>query len=94
MSPENVKTRAEHRYSLNQNDMRIVRLQKEEQMTNGAKGIPEAASAIIPRLVCRNVAAEIDFCTKTFGAVDRLRRPGTDGDTAHAMLTFGHRLCS
>src|SRR5262245_54770264 len=39
--------------------MRIVRLQKEEQMTNGAKGIPEGASAIIPRLVCRDVAGEI-----------------------------------
>ena len=43
------------------------------------KGVPEGASAIIPRLVCRDVEAEIEFCCKTFGAVEGVRRPGPDG---------------
>ncbi|MGZ4898744.1 MAG: hypothetical protein ACXV8X_03720 [Candidatus Angelobacter sp.] len=40
-------------------------------MTTPIKGIPEGASVIIPRLFCRDVAAEIDFCTTTFDAVGR-----------------------
>ena len=58
-------------------------------MPGEAKGVPEGASAIIPRLYCRDVAAEIDFCKKTFGAVEGVRRPGPDGKAAHAMLTIG-----
>jgi PhnB protein len=58
-------------------------------MTTEYKGIPAGASAIIPRLVCRDVEAQIDFCRETFGAVERVRRPGPDGRAAHAMLLFG-----
>jgi PhnB protein len=58
-------------------------------MASATKGIPEGASAIIPRLFCHDVAAEIDFCKNTFGAVERVRRPGPDGTAAHAMLTIG-----
>ena len=32
-------------------------------MAGEAKGIPEGASAIIPRLYCRDPEAEIGFCT-------------------------------
>jgi PhnB protein len=53
------------------------------------KGIPEGASVIIPRLVCREPAAAIDFCIGAFDAVERVRRPGPDGGVAHAMLTIG-----
>jgi len=53
------------------------------------KGIPEGASVVIPRLFCRDVVAEIDFCTNTFGAVERLRRPGPDGAVAHALMMIG-----
>jgi PhnB protein len=53
------------------------------------KGIPEGASVIIPRLFCRDVAAEIDFCRNTFNAVERVRRPGPDQRAAHALLTIG-----
>jgi PhnB protein len=53
------------------------------------KGIPEGSSVIIPRLFCRDVAAEIDFCKNTFGAVEGVRRPGADGTVAHALLTIG-----
>lgn len=58
-------------------------------MTNEYKGVPAGAPAIIPRLFCRDVGAQIDFCLKTFGAVERVRRPGPDGRTAHALLLFG-----
>jgi PhnB protein len=58
-------------------------------MTTAIKGIPEGASVIIPRLFCRDVAAEIDFCRNTFDAVERVRRPGPDQRAAHALLTIG-----
>ena len=53
------------------------------------KGIPEGASVVIPRLFCRDVEAEIDFCKNTFGAVEGVRRPGPDGTVAHALMTIG-----
>jgi PhnB protein len=53
------------------------------------KGVPEGASAFIPRLVCRDVEAQIEFCCEALGAVEALRRPGPDGRAAHAMLKFG-----
>ncbi|MGZ4876152.1 MAG: VOC family protein [Candidatus Angelobacter sp.] len=58
-------------------------------MTTPIKGIPEVASVIIPRLFCRDVAAEIDFCRTTFDAVERVLRPGPDQRAAHALLTIG-----
>jgi PhnB protein len=58
-------------------------------MTSAVKGIPEGASVIIPRLFCRDVAAEIDFCVNTFRAAERVRRPGPGQRTAHALLTIG-----
>src|SRR5262245_19185831 len=47
----------------------------EDAMTTTVKGIPEGASVVIPRLFCHDVASEIHFCVKTFGAVERVRRP-------------------
>jgi PhnB protein len=58
-------------------------------VTADVKAIPDGASVVIPRLVCRDPAAAIDFCVKTFGAIERGIRPGPDGTVAHAMLTFG-----
>jgi PhnB protein len=58
-------------------------------MANQTKGIPEGASVVIPRLVCRDPAAELNFCAGTFGAVERVRRPGPDGKVAHALVTIG-----
>jgi PhnB protein len=56
---------------------------------SGLKGVPEGASVVIPRLFCRDVVAEIDFCRSTFGAVERVRRPGPDGNVAHALMAIG-----
>ena len=58
-------------------------------MATAAKGVPEGASAVIPRLFCRDVAAEIEFCKNTFNAVERVRRPGPDGTVAHALVMIG-----
>jgi hypothetical protein len=34
------------------------------------KPIPESSSVVMPMLVCRDVAAAIDFCKTAFGAVE------------------------
>ena len=54
--------------------------------------LPENTSIIMPRLICRDVAAEIDFCVRTFGAVELNRRPGPDGTAVHALLRIGPEL--
>jgi PhnB protein len=58
-------------------------------MPSQYKGIPEGASAIIPRLYCRDVEAEIEFCCEVLGAAEGVRRPGPNGRAQHAMLLFG-----
>ena len=37
-------------------------------------------------LVCRDAAAEVEFCKATFRAEELNRRPGPDGQLAHALL--------
>ena len=54
-----------------------------------ANGVPAGASAVIPRLFCRDPAAEIEFCAAAFAARTLVRRPGPDGGIAHALLTIG-----
>lgn len=53
------------------------------------KGIPDDSSVVIPRLVCRDPAAAIEFCGRTFDAVELGRRAGPDGTVAHALMTIG-----
>lgn len=61
-------------------------------MSSQNKGVPEGASAIIPRLYCHDVEAEIEFCCEALGAVEAIRRPGPDGRVQHAMLRFGSAM--
>ncbi len=58
-------------------------------MVGTVKGIPDNSSVVIPRLVCREPAAAIDFYARTFDAVELDRRPGPDGAVAHALMTIG-----
>ena len=58
-------------------------------MASRVKGIPDNSSVVMPRLICRDPAAEIDFCARTFNAVEVNRRPGPDGKAAHALMTIG-----
>jgi PhnB protein len=48
--------------------------------------------AMIPMLVCRDAAAEIDFCTTALGAVELARRTGPDGAVVHSTLKLGDAL--
>jgi PhnB protein len=61
-------------------------------MSDAADGVPSGVSAIIPRLFCRDVEREIDFCINAFAAQEIVRRPGLDGKAAHAMLRFGSAM--
>jgi len=47
---------------------------------------------IIPMLVCRDAAAEIDFCKRAFHAVELSRRTGEDGSVIHATLKIHESL--
>lgn len=44
---------------------------------------------IIPMLVCRNGAAEVEFCKAAFGAEELSRRAAPDGTLVHATLQIG-----
>ena len=55
----------------------------------GEKGIPEGVSIVTPRLFCRDVVAEIEFCVRVFGAVEAVRRPAPDGSVGHALVRIG-----
>ncbi len=59
---------------------------------SNVKPIPDSSSVVIPMLVCREAAAEIDFCKTTFGAVELGSRPGPDGTVVHALLTIGGEM--
>ena len=58
-------------------------------MPGDVKGVPHNSSVVIPRLVCRDPAAAIDFCAEALGAVELSRRAGPDGTVAHALMTIG-----
>lgn len=61
-------------------------------MRNDANRLPENTSIIMPRLVCRDAAAEMDFCIQTFEAVELNRRPGPSGAVAHGLLKIGPEM--
>ena len=61
-------------------------------MAANAGKLPKNTSIIIPRLVCRDLASEIDVCVRAFEAVELNRRPGPDGSVAHALLTIGPEM--
>jgi PhnB protein len=48
--------------------------------------------AVIPMLVCRHGAAEIDFCQRAFGARELSRRSGPDGSVIHATLAIDEMM--
>ena len=56
------------------------------------RNLPQNTSIIIPRLVCRDPALEVDFCVRAFEAVELNRRPGPDGTLAHALLKIGPEM--
>jgi PhnB protein len=61
-------------------------------MEKASGSLPENTSIIIPRLVCRDPASEVDFCVRAFEAVELNKRPGPDGTLAHALLKIGPEM--
>lgn len=55
-------------------------------MTSARNRLPDNTSLVMPRLICRDAAAEMDFCLRTFEAEELNRRPGPDGKVAHGLL--------
>jgi len=47
---------------------------------------------LIPMLVCRDAAAEIEFCRRAFAAVELSRRAAKDGSVVHATLKIGEAI--
>jgi PhnB protein len=62
------------------------------RMDNTARNLPQNTSIIVPRLVCRDPALEVDFCVHAFEAVEVNKRQGPDGTLAHALLTIGPEM--
>ena len=61
-------------------------------MASQVEPVPDDVVAVMPMLVCRDVATVLDFCRATFGAAERLRLPGPNGTIAHAALIIGEAL--
>jgi PhnB protein len=59
------------------------------QWLRTSSGFDGVIPMLIPMLVCRDGASEIDFCKTAFGAVELTRRVGPDGTVVHATLTIG-----
>lgn len=47
---------------------------------------------LVPMLVCRDPAAEIEFCKQALSAVELSRRTGRDGTLVHATLMIHQSL--
>lgn len=61
-------------------------------MSENRNRLPENTSIVMPRLVCRDAAAEMEFCTRTFDAEELNRRPGPDGTVAHGLLRISGEM--
>ena len=53
------------------------------------KPIPEGFHSLTPYLYIRGAARAIDFYKSAFGAVERMRMPGSDGKVMHGELQIG-----
>jgi PhnB protein len=61
-------------------------------MHTADRPLPQNTSIIIPRLICRSPAAEVDFCIRVLDAISLNERPGPDGALAHALLRIGPEM--
>jgi PhnB protein len=51
-----------------------------------AKSMPEGVQAVFPVLVCQSPEAQAHFCKVAFGAVEQVRRSGSDGAPIHIAM--------
>ena len=53
---------------------------------------PPGTQRVIPYLRYRDAPAAIDFLTRAFGFVERMRMPAPDGDLMHAEVALGDNV--
>src|SRR5437763_5489307 len=56
---------------------------------SAVKAIPDKFPQVTPYLAIDGAAAAIDFYTKVFGGVERVRMPAPDGRIGHAEVQIG-----
>jgi PhnB protein len=61
-------------------------------MTVNRNRLPDNTSLVMPRLVCRDAAAEMEFCRRTFAAEELNRRLGPDGSVAYGLLKISGEM--
>ena len=61
-------------------------------MAQSRNRLPENTSLVMPRLVCEDPEAEMQFCLRTFEAEELNRRPGPDGRVAHGLLKISGEM--
>jgi len=49
-------------------------------------------TGVVPMLICRDGAAEVEFCIRAFGAVELSRRAAADGAVVHVTLRIANAL--
>jgi uncharacterized glyoxalase superfamily protein PhnB len=54
--------------------------------------IPAGYHTVTPYIVCRGAADAMAFYTKAFGAKERVRMPGPDGQVMHAEMRIGDSM--
>jgi PhnB protein len=59
-----------------------------DTIVSNVRPIPGGVPIVMPMLVCRDAATEVEFCKTTFEAVEMVRRSGPDGTVVHAALTI------
>jgi len=57
-----------------------------------AKAIPEGYHTVTPHLVVRGAAKQIDFLKQAFGAEEKGRSPGPNGELMHAVVKIGDSM--
>ena len=58
------------------------------------KGVPEGGSAVIPRLVCRDVGAEIEFCCEALGTRGHRSSPPAGAERNGSSRDADVRACN
>jgi len=57
--------------------------------TSVVKPIPERMHTVTPHLICAGAAEAIEFYKKAFGATEKSRLPGPNGQLMHASIEIG-----
>jgi PhnB protein len=56
------------------------------------QAIPKGFHSVTPSLTCKNAAQAIELYKKAFGAVERSRMAGPDGNIVHAEIQIGNSM--